>query len=84
MLGNFHAFVVVCRLISNLAFSKYSFRDIIRVSTDSDPDQENVCPDPGLNCLQGYQQTTKVAASKKRVRELEHNKVAHRTYHHNN
>ena len=43
---------------SKLIFSDFSFRDTIRVS---------IGPDLGPNCLQGYQQTTKVSFSKERV-----------------
>ena len=53
MLGNFSSFC--CRLLqfSKLHFQKNSFRNIIWVSTDSDPDQDwqNVSPDLGPNCL---------------------------------
>ena len=39
---------------SNLTFSKYSFRNTIRVSNYLDPDQDRhfVGPDLGSNCLQ--------------------------------
>ena len=54
MLGNFHAFVAVCWLISKSTFSKNSFRITIWVSNSLDPDQDrqNVGPDLGPNCLQ--------------------------------
>ena len=47
-----------------------SFRNTTRVSNETDPDQDpqNVCPDLGLNCLQGYQQTTKFTANEQRVK----------------
>ena len=40
-------------------FSKSAFRNAIRESNSLDPDQarQNVGPDLGPNCLQGYQQT---------------------------
>ena len=36
------------------------------MSNGLDPDQDRRCvgPDPGSNCLQGYQLTTKIAASR--------------------
>ena len=65
----FHALVVICRLFSKFTFSRSSFRNTTRVSNGLDPDQDRHCVglDLGPNCLQGYQQTTKVAASKVRV-----------------
>ena len=41
-------------LVSKLTFSKNSFRNIIKVSNDLDPDQDHhsVGPDLGLNCLE--------------------------------
>ena len=48
-------------------FQKHIFQEhYIRVSNslDLDEDGHSVGPDLGLKCLQGYQQTTKVAASK--------------------
>ena len=60
-----------------LPFSKNNFLIIffmnmtIRVSNGLDPDQDrqNVGPDLGPNYLQRYQQTTKVAISKERVKK---------------
>ena len=48
---------------SKLTFSKDSFRNTIRMSNslDSDQDPHSVGPDLGPNCLQRYQQMTKVA-----------------------
>ena len=40
ILGNFHAFVVVCCLFSKLSFSKSSFRNAIRVSNGLDSHQD--------------------------------------------
>ena len=37
-------------------------------SLDPDQDRHSVGPDLGPNCLKGYQQTTKVATSKERVK----------------
>ena len=56
---------------SKLTFSKNSFRNTIRVSNSRDPDQDrhSVCPDLVQTVCKSYQQTTKVAASKERVRE---------------
>ena len=50
-------------------FKKKSFRNTIRVSNSLDPvqDRHNVGPDLGPDCLQDYQQTMKVAASKEIV-----------------
>ena len=63
--------MIVCRLLifSKSTFPKISFRTTIRVSNSLDPDQarQNVGPALGPNCLHGYQQTTKVAASKERA-----------------
>ena len=61
----FHVFVVVCRLfIQNLPVQKY-FKNTIRVSNWLDPDQDRhlwalIWIQTAWN---GYQQTTKVAAS---------------------
>ena len=51
---------------SKLTFSKQSFRNTIRVSNGLDPDQDRhfVGPDLGQTICKGYQQTTKVTASK--------------------
>ena len=69
MLGNFSCFFVICRYFSTLFFSKYSFRNNIRVSNSLDPDQarQSVRPDLDPNCLQFYQQTTNFAASRETV-----------------
>ena len=58
MLGKFHAFV-------SDFFQNKSFRTTTRVSNGLDPD--SVILDLHPNCLQRYQQTTKVAASKERA-----------------
>ena len=52
---------------AKLSFSNNSFRKTIRMSICLDPDQDRhfVGPDQGPN--RGYQQMTKVAASKERV-----------------
>ena len=54
MLGNFHAFDVVCLHFLKLSFSKNSFRNTIRVLNSLDPDQDRhfVGPDLDQNCLQ--------------------------------
>ena len=54
MLGNFVCFLVVYGFFFKLTFSKKSFRNTIRVSNSSDPDQARhfVGPDLGPNCLQ--------------------------------
>ena len=61
---------VVCLLFSKLSFSKNSFSNTIRVSNGSDPDQDRhtVGPDLVQTVSKGYQQTTKVATSKERVK----------------
>ena len=69
--GNFSCFC--CRLLtfSKLIFPKYTFSNTIRVSNSLDPDQDwhSLGPDMGPNSLQFFfQQTTKVAASKERVK----------------
>ena len=61
----FHSFVVVCLFQINF-LKKLSFRNTNRVSNSLDPDQA-VGPDLGPNCLKGYQQMTKVTASRQRV-----------------
>ena len=50
----FHVFVVICRLFSELTFSKNSFRNTFRVSNSLNPDQDrhSVGPDLDPNCLQ--------------------------------
>ena len=58
MLGNFHAFVVVCSLFSKFTFSKNSFRNTIDVSNCLDPDRMSVLIRVQTVC-KGYQQTTK-------------------------
>ena len=63
-------------LLSSVVFSKLtsqknSFWITIRESKGFDPDQDrcSVGPDLGPNCLQkGYQQMTKVSASKERAK----------------
>ena len=62
MLGNLFMLLT----FSKLTFSKKSFGNTIRVSNGLDPDQDrcHVGPDLGPNCLQSYQQTSKVPASK--------------------
>ena len=54
LLGNFSCFFVVCWFFSKSTFTKNSFRNTIRVSNISDPDQASrfVRPDLGPNCLQ--------------------------------
>ena len=49
-----------------LIFSKYSFRNIIRVSKGltSVQDRHFVAPDLGQTVCKGYRQTTKIPASK--------------------
>ena len=49
-------------------FSKYSFRNTVRVSNSFvlDQDRISVCRDPDPNCFVGYQEMTKVAASKEK------------------
>ena len=51
---NFHAFLSSAEFFSKLTFSKYSFRNTIKVSNSLDPDQvrQNVGPDLVPNCLQ--------------------------------
>ena len=65
-------FVVACYLFSKLTFSKYSFKNTIRLSNSLDPDQG---PALGPNCLQ--RQTTKVATSKERVNDIYRVRVLH-------
>ena len=70
-LGEFNTFVVICWLLFKIKFFKASFRNTIRVS--------NVCIQIRAEVLsvliweqtvcKGNQQTTKVAAGKKRVRK---------------
>ena len=69
MLGNFSCFCCCLLTFFKITFSKNSFKNIIRVSNGLDPDQDRyyVSPDLDPNCLQSYQQMTKVAASKERV-----------------
>ena len=54
MLGKFSCFCCLLTFFSKLTFSKTSFRNTIRVSNSSDPDQDrhSVGPDLGPNCLQ--------------------------------
>ena len=72
MLGNFSCFC--CRLLtfSKLSFSKNCAKTIIRVSNSLDPDQDRRSVLSVLILVQavckGYQQMTKVAASKERVK----------------
>ena len=49
-------FLLRLLIFSKLTFSKHSFRNTIRVSNSSDPDQDrqSVGPDLGPNCLQRY------------------------------
>ena len=65
-------FFCCLRIFSKLTFSKKkkSFRNNIRVSNSLYPDQVQhfVVPDLGSNCLQSYQQTTKVSTSGERVK----------------
>ena len=52
--------------LSRITVLKNSFGNTLRVSNGLDPDQDrhSVVPDLGPNCLQRYQQMTKVATSK--------------------
>ena len=52
-------------------FSKKNFMNTTRVSNDLNPDQDrhSASPDLGLNCFLSFQQTTKVAASKERIKD---------------
>ena len=53
---------------SKLAFLKHSFNTIrVLNSLDPDQDRQNIGPDLGPNCYQGYQQAREVAASKKLI-----------------
>ena len=54
---------------SKLVFLKNSIRNIIRVANSLDQNQAQhfVGPDLGPNCLQSYQQMTKVTSSMQRV-----------------
>ena len=64
-------FVVTCSLFSTLTLSKNSFRNSIEMSNNLDPDHglHSVSPDLDPNCFHlGYQQMTKVAARKEKVR----------------
>ena len=64
---------ILCRLLIlfkiNFFFSKNSLRNTIRVSNSLNPDQARhfVGHDLGKTVCKGYQQTTKVAASKERL-----------------
>ena len=72
MLGNFACFFVACGFFFKLSFSKKkSFRNTIRQKNSLDPDQAwcFFWPDLGPNCLQGYQQTTRIASSRERVND---------------
>ena len=53
MLSIFHDFLLPAYFFSNLTFSKYIFRNTIRVSNGIDPDQAqlSVGTDLGPNCL---------------------------------
>ena len=53
-----------------LTFSKYSFKNSIRVSNSLDPDQgrHSVGPDLDPNCLQRLSAVAKVVASKAKVK----------------
>ena len=69
MLGNF-----ACYFCHLLTFFQINFKKImnsIRVSNclDQDKDRHSVRPDLSPNCFKGYQQTTKVADSMKRVKK---------------
>ena len=68
MVGNFHAFVVICKLYSKPTFSNNSIRNNIRLSNGLDPDHFVV-----LVWVQavskGYQQISRVAASKEKFIE---------------
>ena len=54
-------------------FSKNSFRNTISVPNRLDPgkDRHSVGPDLGLTVCKGYQQMTKVAASKEKVKLMD-------------
>ena len=75
MLGIF--LYVCCHLLifSKFTSSKSTFSNTIRVSNNLDPNQDrhSMGPDLGTNCLQGYQQTTKITASWQRVKETNDN-----------
>ena len=64
MLGNFSCFFVVCRYFSTLLFSKYSFRNNIRVSNSLDSDQARhfVGPDLDPNYLQRLSADDKICS----------------------
>ena len=64
VLGNF--LCICCRLLTFFKI-KY-FRNTIRVSNGSDPDQDRhfACPDLGPNCLQRLSADDKNASSKKK------------------
>ena len=66
MLGNFSCFCCRLPIFSKLNFEKNSFGNTIRVSNGLDPDQDEcfVSHDLDPSHLRGYQQMTKVAASK--------------------
>ena len=60
-----HNFSCLYRLLTFLKINlKKSFRNTIRVSIDLDQDQCSVGPDSVQTVCKGYQQITKVAASK--------------------
>ena len=66
---NFLPMMQSVKLLTNQFREKKSFRNTIRVSNSLDPDQArcSVGPDLGPNCLQSYQQMTKVASSGEKV-----------------
>ena len=72
MLGNFSCFCCQLLTFSKLTISKISFRNTIRVSNrlDQDQDRHNFGPDLGPIVSKGYQQMTKVAASKERAESI--------------
>ena len=65
----FHAFVIVCRLLSKLTFLKKKIFQEQRHLNCLDPDQDlhSARSDLDPNCLPGYQEMTKVATSEERV-----------------
>ena len=53
MLGNFFMFLSSADILQHYFFSKYSFRNNIKVSNSLDPDQDGCSAGPNLdpNCL---------------------------------
>ena len=69
-MSNFSCFCCCLLTFSKLNFQKKKFRNTIGVSNglDSEQYQCSVGPDLGPSCFKGYQQMTKVAAGKERVK----------------